>query len=102
MVILNNSNLLVDDLGNVKLADFGFIKLIYSEYLTSQEYKKPNENGIISISSEKQNKYSNIKPYLNSYYYSPPEILLNQWLVEDKSRDVWSIGWSLWEMLAGK
>ena len=42
-----------------------------------------------------------IKPYINSYYYSPPEILLNQWFWEEKSRDVWSIGWVLYEMLTG-
>jgi mitogen-activated protein kinase kinase kinase len=85
---IKNSNLMVDELGVIKVSDFGFIKSLYEEYcpnkilnLGSVIREEPNENSNTSnkeysLINDPDNLQSNllIKPLINSSYYCPPEV----------------------------
>jgi mitogen-activated protein kinase kinase kinase len=85
---IKNSNLMVDELGVIKVSDFGFIKSLYEEYcpnkilnLGSVIREEPNENSNTSnkeysLMNDPDNLQSNllIKPLINSSYYCPPEV----------------------------
>ena len=87
---LKTSNLMVDDLGTVKLSDFGWIKSLYKEYcpekihcLDESIYEQHRENALMK--QDNGNKLENLisgqvegptllKPLVNSYFTCPPEV----------------------------
>jgi serine/threonine protein kinase len=113
---IKNSNLMVDELGVIKVSDFGFIKSLYEEYcpnkilnLGSVIREEPNENSNTSnkeysLMNDPDNLQSNllIKPLINSSYYCPPEVHSQIWTSLDQSYDIWSLGWVIYEMLTGQ
>lgn len=92
---LKPDNLMVDDLGTVKLSDFGFIKSIYSEFCPDNS----QDLNIRLIETQKSNFVKSIpdkttleklvlgdydlgeplKPLINSYFYCPPEVINKEW-----------------------
>ena len=76
---LKCSNILVDDLGTIKLSDFGFFKQIYC---TSEDWK--NEN----------------REYVGSERYTAPEVAANCENITTAS-DIWQLGCAAIEMLTG-
>lgn len=114
---LKPDNLMVDDLGTVKLSDFGFIKSIYSEFCpdNSQDLDikiidKQKSNFVKSIPDKSTleklvigdyDSEEPLKPLINSYFYCPPEVINKECKRLDPSYDIWSLGWIWYEMLTG-
>lgn len=112
------TNLMVDDLGTVKLSDFGFIKSLYKEYCPEKCHNlddaiiHKNSDGLIRSINEKSKlenlimgnveEEKTLEPLVNSMFYCPPEVRLKQWTSLHTSYDIWSLGWICYEMLTGE
>ena len=92
---------MVDDLGTIKLWDFGFFKHTYSKYRGCEENKDPNQVFTYHESTEGAEQTHTLKPLPNSLYYWPPEVHLGLWSEYDTSYDIWSLGCTWYEMLTG-
>lgn len=92
-------NILVDDLGTLKLSDFWFIK---RSLISTAKYKIYDE--MVNQRFEEHNhNYQNVMvPMINSEMNTPPEILQKSDHKIDPSYDIWCLGMVMYEMLTGK
>lgn len=84
---LKLNNLFVDDVGTVKLGDFGFMK---QTFLLEDPEDSPESFQYL------------LSPLLNSETNTPPEIFQWSEYTLDDSFDVWCLGLVIYEMLSGK
>lgn len=94
---LKVSNILIDDLGIVKLTDFGFIKQVLNN--TSKVGHLRN----FLKDETKEDDFENINvPKWGSEAYTPPEVVRDADSKLNPAYDIWSLGCCIVEMLSGK
>jgi serine/threonine protein kinase len=83
---LKLSNLYIDDLGTLKLSDFGFIK---QSFMLTSKYTDYNS---LLVQTEGLNGYdfqTTMLPKFNSLLYTPPEVIRDRDYELSESYDVW-------------
>lgn len=97
---LKSSNLLIDDLGIVKLSDFAFIKKVFnntSKVAYLRKFMKVDDEETKEDDFATQNL-----PIIGSEWYCPPEVVKDCKSQMNTSYDIWSLGWLIVEMLTGR
>lgn len=96
---LKLNNVYVDDLGTIKLGDYGFIK---QTFCLTEKYTKYNSR-ITNESLYENDDFDRVYlPRIGSEIHTPPEIVRDKKYSPDYSYDIWCLGLVIYEMLAGK
>lgn len=94
------SNLLIDDLGIVKLSDFAFIKRAFnntSKVAYLRKFMKVDDE-----ETKEDDFQTQTLPLIGSECYTPPEVVKDSKSTMNPAYDIWGLGWAIVEMLTGK
>ena len=91
------SNLLIDDLGIIKLSDFSFIKQVLNNTKKMDKICR-----ILKNEEDKKDVFTEENlPRIGSEWYTPPEVVKESNYELNQAFDIWGVGWVILEMLTG-
>lgn len=96
---LKTNNILIDDLGIVKLSDFSFLKRAFNN--TSKVACLKKFMNFKEETKEDDFETQNL-PLIGSEWYTPPEVVRDSNSFLSPAYDIWQLGWIIVEMLTGK
>jgi len=94
---LKSANVLIDDLGIVKLSDYSFLKRPFINPPQAAKYRK-----IMAFEEETKGEEDFDIPLPGSEWYTPPEVVRDPSSKINSAYDIWQLGWIIVEMLTGK
>lgn len=94
---LKSTNILIDDLGIVKLSDYSFLKRPFVNPIQEAKYRN-----LMAFEEEIKMEEDSDIPLPGSEWYTPPEVVRDPSSRINPAYDVWQLGWVIFEMLTGK